>query len=136
MLAAMVLGAEGVQVGTRFVASEEASSHQAFKEAVVNAREGDTQLMLKKLTPVRLLKNKFFYEVHQAESRGADEQELKQILGRARAKFGMYEGELEDGELEIGQVSALVNDILPAQEIVQNLWSEFSEALQQPLVKV
>jgi enoyl-[acyl-carrier protein] reductase II len=136
MLAAMVLGAEGVQVGTRFVASEEASSHPAFKEAVVNAREGDTQLMLKKLTPVRLLKNKFFYEVHQAESRGADEQELKQILGRARAKFGMYEGELEDGELEIGQVSALVNDILPAQEIVQNLWSEFSEALQQPLVKV
>lgn len=133
MLAAMVLGAEGVQVGTRFVASEEASSHTAFKEAVVNAGEGDTQLMMKKLTPVRLLKNKFFQDVQEAEARGADEIELKRILGRARAKLGMYEGNLDEGELEIGQVSALVSDILPAGKIVQYLWTEFNAALQNPL---
>lgn len=133
MLAAMVLGAEGVQVGTRFVASVEASSHAAFKEAVIHSSEGDTQLSLKKLTPVRLLKNKFFQEVQAAEARGADETELKQILGRARAKLGMHDGNLDDGELEIGQVSALVKDILPAGEIVKNIWSEFSEALLHPL---
>jgi enoyl-[acyl-carrier protein] reductase II len=133
MLAAMVLGAEGVQVGTRFVASIEASSHLSFKEAVVKAGEGDTQLMMKKLTPVRLLKNQFFKKVQEAEARGADEVELKRILGRARAKAGMYEGKLEEGELEIGQVSALVNDILPAGEIVKNIWQEFSEALRNPL---
>ncbi|WP_240410112.1 NAD(P)H-dependent flavin oxidoreductase [Flavisolibacter nicotianae] len=135
MLAAMVLGAEGVQIGTRFVASEEASSHAAFKQAVIHAGEGDTQLMLKKLTPVRLLKNKFFQEVQLAEARGADEAELKQILGRARAKLGMYEGGLEEGELEIGQVSALVKDILPAGQIVQDIWEEFTAALQHPLAK-
>jgi enoyl-[acyl-carrier protein] reductase II len=133
MLAAMVLGAEGVQIGTRFVASAEASSHSAFKEAVVKAGEGDTQLMMRKLTPVRLLKNHFFMEVQEAEARGADELELKRILGRARAKAGMYEGNLEKGELEIGQVSALVENILPAGQIVQNIWQEFSEALQNPL---
>ncbi len=133
MLAAMVLGAEGVQIGTRFVASEEASSHLAFKEAVVKAAEGDTQLMLKKLTPVRLLKNAFYNEVKEAEARGADEAELKRILGRARAKAGMYEGKLDEGELEIGQVSALVNDILPAGLIVHNIWQEFSAALEHPL---
>ena len=133
MLAAMVLGAEGVQVGTRFVASEEASSHLAFKQAVIQSAEGDTQLMMKKLTPVRLLKNKFFSEVQEAEARGADEIELKRILGRARAKLGMYEGNLDEGELEIGQVSALVKDILPASQIVANLWQEFSEALSNPL---
>ncbi|HEX6334341.1 MAG TPA: nitronate monooxygenase, partial [Flavisolibacter sp.] len=105
MLAAMVLGAEGVQVGSRFVASEEASSHPLFKQAVINAAEGDTQLSMKKLTPVRLLKNKFFTEIQQAENRGADEEELKQLLGRARAKRGMFEGDLDEGELEIGQVS-------------------------------
>ncbi|MDQ6610081.1 MAG: nitronate monooxygenase, partial [Bacteroidota bacterium] len=109
MLAAMILGAEGVQMGTRFVASEEASSHDAFKNAVINSIEGDTQLLLKKLTPVRLLKNKFFNEVQAAEARGADEATLKNILGKARAKLGMHEGNLDDGELEIGQVSALVN---------------------------
>lgn len=134
MLAAMVLGAQGVQVGTRFVASEEASSHPAFKDAVVRAGEGDTQLMMKKLTPVRLLKNAFFQQVQEAEARGADETELKRILGRARAKQGMYEGRLDEGELEIGQVSALVNDVLPAAQIVQTLWNEFTEALQNPLV--
>jgi enoyl-[acyl-carrier protein] reductase II len=134
MLAAMVLGAEGVQVGTRFVASEEASSHKAFKEAVVQAGEGDTQLAMKKLTPVRLLKNRFFAAVQEAEARGADELELKRILGRARAKMGMYEGNLEEGELEIGQVSALVKDIIPAGQIVRNIWQEFTTALQHPLV--
>lgn len=133
MLAAMVLGAEGVQVGTRFVASEEASSHLAFKEAVISAGEGDTKLMMKKLTPVRLLKNRFFAEVQEAEARGADEIELKRLLGRARAKAGMYEGKLDEGELEIGQVSALVNDILPAADIVKSLWQEFTEALHSPL---
>ncbi len=133
MLAAMILGAEGVQIGTRFVASEEASSHPAFKEAVVKSAEGDTQLSLKKLTPVRLLKNGFYRQVQEAEARGADEMELKKILGRARAKQGMYDGDLDGGELEIGQVSALVTDILPAAEIIKSIWKEFSKALQNPL---
>jgi enoyl-[acyl-carrier protein] reductase II len=133
MLAAMVLGAGGVQVGTRFVASEEASSHNNFKQAVIRAAEGDTLLSLKKLTPVRLLKNRFFHQVSEAEARGADLEELKQILGRARAKKGMHEGDLEEGELEIGQVSALLDDILPAATIVENLWAEFRQAVESPL---
>jgi enoyl-[acyl-carrier protein] reductase II len=133
MLASMVLGAEGVQVGTRFVASEEASAHLNFKQAVVGAAEGDTQLSLKKLTPVRLLKNKFYQQVLEAETRGASEEELRVLLGRARAKTGMYEGNLDEGELEIGQVSALLHDILPAGKIVHNLWSEFQEALYNPI---
>lgn len=133
MLAALVLGADGVQIGTRFVASEEASSHAAFKQMVISSSEGDTQLMMKKLTPVRLLKNKFFQQIQDAEIRGASEDELKTILGRARAKLGMYEGNLDEGELEIGQVSALVKDILPAPQIVADVWREFSEALQNPL---
>jgi enoyl-[acyl-carrier protein] reductase II len=133
MLAAMVLGAEGVQMGTRFVASEEASSHAAFKNAVVSSNEGDTMLSLKKLTPVRLLKNKFFQEVQEAELRGADTDELKSLLERARAKRGMFEGDLEEGELEIGQVSAIVRDILPAGTIVKNVWEEFNNALENPL---
>lgn len=135
MLATMVLGAEGVQVGTRFVASEEASTHLAFKQAVVHAAEGDTQLSLKKLTPVRLLKNRFFEQVAEAEKRGATEEELKALLGRARAKKGMFEGDLDEGELEIGQVSALLQDILPAAQIVENIWEEFTEALQNPINK-
>jgi enoyl-[acyl-carrier protein] reductase II len=134
MLAAMVLGAEGVQIGTRFVASEEASSHPSFKKAVVAAAEGDTQLSLKKLTPVRLLKNRFFQEVQEAELRGADVEELKRLLGRARAKKGMYEGDMEGGELEIGQVSALVDSIEPAREIINNIWKEFEGALQNPII--
>ena len=133
MLAAMVMGAEGVQIGSRFVASEEASSHLNFKQAVIDAAEGDTQLSIKKLTPVRLLKNKFFQQIQEAEARGADAEELKKILGRARTKMGMHEGNLEEGELEIGQVSALVNDILPAGKIVENLWQEFNEGLANPL---
>jgi enoyl-[acyl-carrier protein] reductase II len=133
MLAAMVLGAEGVQVGSRFVASEEASSHLAFKQAVIQSTEGSTQLSLKKVVPVRLMKNAFFQSVHEAEMRGAGPEELLQILGRSRAKKGMFEGDLENGELEIGQVSAMLRDILPAGDIVRNLWREFNEALASPL---
>lgn len=133
MLAAMVMGAEGVQIGSRFVASEEASSHLRFKQAVISAQEGDTVLTLKQLTPVRLIRNKFYEAVQEAELRGATSEELRTLLGRARAKKGMFEGELDDGELEIGQVSALIKDILPAAVIVENIWREFSEALKQPL---
>lgn len=133
MLAAMVLGAEGVQIGSRFVASEEASSHYNFKQAVINAAEGDTQLSLKKLTPVRLLKNKFFQQVQEAEARGAGVDELQKLLGRARAKKGMFEGDLDEGELEIGQVSALVKELKPAGEIVKEIWQEFEESLRSPL---
>ena len=135
MLAAMVMGASGVQVGSRFVASEEASSHPLFKEAVIKASEGDTVLSLKTLTPVRLLKNGFYQQVQEAESRGASVEELKNILGRARAKAGMYEGNLEEGELEIGQASALVQQILPAGEIVKKIWQEFAQALDNPIEK-
>jgi enoyl-[acyl-carrier protein] reductase II len=133
MLAAMVLGAEGVQVGSRFVASEEASAHQNFKNAVIHATEGSTHLSLKKLIPVRLLKNAFFEQVNAAEMRGAGKEELENLLGRGRAKKGMFEGNLEEGELEIGQVSSMIRDILPAAVIVRNLWSEFEEALKDPL---
>jgi enoyl-[acyl-carrier protein] reductase II len=130
MLAAFALGAHAVQVGSRFVASEEASAHRAFKDAVIAAGEGDTQLMMKSLTPVRLLRNHFFEAVKSAEERGASAQELKDLLGRGRAKRGMYEGSLDEGELEIGQVSALIQDILPAGQIVQQLCTEYTQALQ------
>ncbi len=130
MLAAMVLGADGVQIGSRFVASTEASSHEAFKKAVVDAKEGDTQLTLKELAPVRLLKNKFYQEIQQAYQNGATPEELKTLLGRARAKRGMFEGDLEDGELEIGQVSGLIHDIKPASEIVTEILEEYKSAIQ------
>ena len=130
MLAAMVLGADGVQLGTRFVASEEASSHPAFKEALIHSQEGDTQLSMKKLVPVRLLKNAFYQKVWEAEQRGADPAELKELLGRARAKKGMFEGDLDEGELEIGQVSALIKEILPTNEIIRNLITEFRAAVK------
>jgi enoyl-[acyl-carrier protein] reductase II len=133
MFAVMALGAAGVQIGSRFVASEEASSHPAFKKAIVDAVEGDTRLAMKKLTPVRLLKNDFFKQVEEAEARGADENELKILLGRGRAKKGMYEGNMEEGELEIGQVSALLQDILPAERIVKNIWREFTETFNNPI---
>jgi len=133
MLAAMVLGADGVQVGSRFVASPEASSHEKFKELVVNANEGDTQLTLKQLTPVRMLKNDFFSQVQDAEQRCASTEELQKLLGRGRAKKGMFEGDLAEGELEIGQVSAIINKIKPAAEIVNEMWNEFEEALKLPL---
>lgn len=133
MLAAMVMGAEGVQMGSRFVASEEASSHINFKNAVINSQEGDTILTMKQLTPVRLIKNDFYKQVQEAENRGASVEELKEILGRARAKKGMFEGQLEEGELEIGQVGANVRDILPAAKIVDEVWQEFREALANPI---
>jgi enoyl-[acyl-carrier protein] reductase II len=130
MLAALALGAGGVQVGSRFVASEEASVHPAFKNAVTGAGEGDTKLSLKKLTPVRLLHNRFAAAVQEAEARGASAGELQALLGRGRAKRGMYEGDLEEGELEIGQASALVSEIMPAADIVAQLWQECRLQLQ------
>ncbi len=133
MLAAMVMGAEGVQMGSRFVASEEASSHINFKNAVINSNEGDTILTLKQLTPVRLIKNNFYKSVQEAENRGASVEELKELLGRARAKKGMFEGQLEEGELEIGQVGANVRNILPAARIVDEVWNDFKEALANPI---
>ena len=133
MLAAMVLGAEGVQMGSRFVASEEASSHSNFKNAVISSSEGDTMLTLKQLTPVRMMKNKFFNEVQAAEIKGASVEELKTLLGRARAKKGMFEGELDEGELEIGQVSANLSNILPAAKIMDEVWRNFKEALANPI---
>jgi enoyl-[acyl-carrier protein] reductase II len=135
MLAAMVLGAEGVQIGTRFVASEEASSHEKFKQAVIQAAEGDTFLSLKKLTPVRLMKNKFFQKLLEAEARGASEEELRDLLGRGRAKKGMFEGDLDEGELEIGQASGLIKEIIPAADIVKNIWNGFQEGIGNPLKK-
>jgi len=133
MLAAMVMRAEGVQMGSRFVASEEASSHINFKNAVINSNEGDTILTLKQLTPVRLIKNNFYKQVQEAENKGASVEELKAILGRARAKKGMFEGQLEEGELEIGQVGANVRVILPAAKIMDEVWQDFKEALANPI---
>ncbi len=129
MLAAMVLGAEGVQIGSRFVATPEASSHINFKERVVNSKEGDTQLSLKKLTPVRLIKNKFFEQVQSAEDSGASVEELQSLLGRARAKKGMFEGNLDEGELEIGQVSAIIKEVKPAAEVVKEIWNDYNSTL-------
>jgi enoyl-[acyl-carrier protein] reductase II len=131
MLAAMVLGADAVQVGSRFVASIEASAHEQFKKAVTEAKEGDTLLTLKELTPVRLLKNKFFEDVMKAYEQGADKDELTALLGRGRAKKGMFEGDLTEGELEIGQVAALIDNILPAQEIIRSFEEEFITALRE-----
>lgn len=128
MLAVMILGADGVQIGSRFVVSDEASSHQLFKERVVAAEEGDTQLTLKELAPVRLLKNKFFVEVQDAYAKGATPEDLKTLLGRARAKRGMFEGDMEDGELEIGQVAAIIHKIMPAADIVKEIVTEFQLA--------
>lgn len=127
MLAAMVLGADGVQIGSRFAASEESSLHSNFKNKITTLNEGDTQLSLKKLVPVRLVRNKFFQQVQEAEDKGASSDELKSILGRARAKKGMFEGDLEEGELEIGQVSALIRKIQPVKEIVSEIVNEFEE---------
>ena len=128
MLAAMVLGADAVQVGSRFVASNEASSHRAFKEMVVKAQEGDTVLTLKELAPVRLLKNRFFEQVTELYTKNPSKEELIKLLGRARAKKGMFEGDLEEGELEIGQIAGLIHDIKPAAEILQEMMREFHEA--------
>ncbi|NER15964.1 NAD(P)H-dependent flavin oxidoreductase [Spongiivirga citrea] len=131
MLATMVLGADAVQIGSRFVASDEASSHIKFKEAVVAAKEGDTQLTLKELAPVRLIKNKFYNDVQELYRKAPSIDELKELLGRARAKKGMFEGDMDEGELEIGQIAGLIHDIKPAAEIVYDLISEFKKAQQE-----
>jgi len=128
MLAAMVLGADAVQVGSRFVASEESSSHQAFKKMVVEAKEGDTMLTLKELAPVRMLKNKFFNDVMELYTQNPKKEQLIELLGRARAKKGMFEGDLEEGELEIGQIAGLIHDIKPAANIVEEMIAEFKMA--------
>jgi len=128
MLAAMVLGADGVQVGSRFVASEESSAHVAFKKMVVDAKEGDTLLTLKELAPVRMLKNKFFEDVMQLYTTNPTKEQLIELLGRARAKKGMFEGDLVEGELEIGQIAGLIHNIKPAAEIVNEMMSEYKLA--------
>lgn len=128
MLACMILGADGVQVGSRFVASEESSAHQAFKQVVVDAKEGDTQLTLKELAPVRLVKNKFYNDLQELYKTSPTPEQLKELLGRARAKRGMFEGDLEDGELEIGQIAGLIHDVKPVAEIVDDMIHEFEEA--------
>lgn len=131
MAAAFVLGADGVQIGSRFVATFESSAHENFKNKIIQAKEGDTQLTLKQLTPVRLIKNKFFDEVIQAEQSGASIEELKNLLGKARAKKGMFEGDLIDGELEIGQVSASINEIKSAAEVVNEIYSDFKSVIKK-----
>lgn len=131
MLATMILGADAVQVGSRFVASEESSAHQAFKQVVVDVKEGDTQLTLKELAPVRLVKNKFYDEIQELYKSSPSPEQLKELLGRARAKRGMFEGDLEDGELEIGQIAGLIHDIKPVAEIVRDMLKEFDLAKQE-----
>ncbi|GAA4852038.1 NAD(P)H-dependent flavin oxidoreductase [Algivirga pacifica] len=128
MLAAIALGAEGVQIGSAFVTSEESSAHQNFKQKVIDAQEGDTVLSLKQLTPVRLLKNDFFEQVKEAEIRGATTDELTALLGKRRAKKGMFEGDMHEGELEIGQVAYHLDRIRPAAEILQEIWNDFLQA--------
>jgi enoyl-[acyl-carrier protein] reductase II len=131
MAAAFALGADGVQIGSRFAATTESSGHANFKNAIINTPEGETQLTLKQLTPVRLIKNKFFKEVDEAEKRGATADQLRELLGRARAKKGMFEGDLEEGELEIGQISAAIKEIKPAAEVLQEIIEEFKETLER-----
>ena len=127
MLACMILGANGVQIGSRFVASTESSAHEAFKKVVVDAKEGDTQLTLKELAPVRLVKNKFFNDVQELYKTAPSVEDLIQLLGRARAKKGMFEGDLEEGELEIGQIAGLIHDVKPVADIVQEIVEEFEQ---------
>ena len=131
MLAAMNLGADAVQIGSRFVASPESSAHENFKQAVLDAKEGDTLLTLKELTPVRLIKNPFFAKVWSAYEEGATDEELRELLGRGRAKKGMFEGDMVEGELEIGQVSGMIDQIKPAADIVAEILQEFKEALAE-----
>jgi enoyl-[acyl-carrier protein] reductase II len=133
MHAAMILGADGVQMGSRFVASEESSSHVNFKNAIINLPEGETCLSLKQLNPVRLIKNGFYNDIKEAEDHCASKEELEKLLGRARAKRGMFEGDLEEGELEIGQVSTLITKIQPAAEIISEIWNSFQQSIGNPL---
>lgn len=128
MLAAEVLGAEGVQIGTRFAASEESSAHEQFKQRITHSEEGETILTLKQLTPVRLIKNKFYEQVLEAEQRCASKEELIQLLGKARSKKGIFEGDLDEGELEIGQVSASIKEVKPAAKIVHEIWKEYNDS--------
>jgi enoyl-[acyl-carrier protein] reductase II len=127
MLAAQALGADGVQIGSRFAASEESSAHDNFKQKIISIAEGDTVLTLKQITPVRLVKNRFFENIQEAEKRGASVEELQVILGQRRAKRGIFEGDLDEGELEIGQVSASIKRIQPAAEIVSEIWRQYQE---------
>lgn len=131
MLAAMTLGADGVQVGTRFAASEESSLHPNFKQKIIHSAEGETMLTLKQITPVRVFRNKFYYDVENAINAGAPVDDLVKLLGRARAKRGMFEGDLDEGELEIGQISGLIKDIKPAAEIVEDIMTEFRKAKEE-----
>jgi len=131
MLAAFALGAEGVQIGTRFVVAEESSAHPAFKKRILEAKDGDTSLVMKRIVPVRLLRNKFSEEIRELETRGAKSEELIKLLGKGRAMRGMFEGDLEEGELEIGQASAMVDRIMPAAAIIEEIMREFNEAKQE-----
>ncbi|OXA97983.1 2-nitropropane dioxygenase [Flavobacterium oncorhynchi] len=131
MLAAMILGADGVQVGSRFAASIESSAHNNFKQTIVNIKEGGTQLTLKELAPVRLVKNKFYQDVQDLYEKCPSKEDLVQLLGRARAKRGMFEGDLEEGELEIGQVAGLIHEILPVEQIVQEMIVDFESARKE-----
>ena len=133
MLAAMLLGADAVQMGTRFVVSNESSAHQNFKTKVVETKEGDTLLTLKEITPVRMIKNDFFSELQEIYNRGGDHELLKDKLGKGRAKKGMFEGDLNQGELEIGQVASMMNEIIPAKKIVENILQEYYDAKQSLL---
>lgn len=131
MLAVMVLGADGVQVGSRFAASVESSAHENFKETIVNVKEGDTQLTLKELAPVRLIKNKFYQDVQHLYEQCATKEDLMGLLGRARAKRGMFEGDLIEGELEIGQIAGLIHEIKPVSVIVEEMMSDFETAIRE-----
>lgn len=131
MLAAFVLGAEGVQIGTRFVATKESSAHENFKNKIVEINEGDTMLSLKKIVPVRLVKNKFFYEVEKLEQEGASLEQVSQLLGKGRAKKGMFDGDLDEGELEIGQVSGMIKEIKPVALVIEEIMNEFATAKKE-----
>lgn len=131
MLAAMILGADGVQVGSRFAASEESSAHSNFKETILNVEEGGTQVTLKELAPVRLIKNKFYQDVQDLYAKCPSTEDLKELLGRARAKRGMFEGDLVEGELEIGQIAGLIHEILPVKTIIDNMITEFEVAKKE-----
>ena len=130
MLSAMTLGADGVQMGSRFAASIEASSHENFKKEIVSAQDGSTQLTLKDITPVRLIKNKFYNEINEAINKGASPEQQKELLGKGRAKKGMFEGELDEGELEIGQVAGLIDSIKPVSKIIEDIITEYKQALK------
>ena len=133
MKAAMILGADGVQIGSRFAATQEASSHDIWKNKIISLSEGDTHLTLKELAPVRMVKNKFYHDLENLYESGRNAEALKETLGRARAKRGMFEGDLEEGELEIGQVSALIDEILPVEKVFENLLKEYRESTVEDL---